>query len=238
MVNIIICDDNKMFLSKIQEQIKSEIAIGKFGDIEYNINAFSSVNIAMNYCIEQNPDIAFLDIDMPESSGFDIADMIHSRNNNAIVIFVTDYDNYVYNSFKHRPFRFIRKEYIRIELPEALSSALNDLLSQQQFITLGNKDFNKKIFAADIMYFESKKNYVEIVCFDGNTYTYRSTLYNLEQQFTSYFFVKVHAAYVVNMKYIKKIDKNEIELYNGKKINISQKNYSQVHKAFAEYLRR
>ena len=238
MIKIIICDDNKIFLSKIQEKIKFEIAIGKFGDIEYDISVFSSVNAAMNYCIEQNPDIAFLDIDMPESSGFDIADTIHNQNSNAIVIFVTDYDNYVYNSFKHKPFRFIRKEYVNNELPEALGSALNDLLSQQQFIILGNKDFNKKIFAADIVYFESKKNYVEIVCFDGNKYTHRSTMSSLESKFVPYFFIKVHAAYIVNMRYIQKIDKNEIELCNGKKINISQKNYSQVHKAFAEYLRR
>lgn len=238
MINIIICDDNEMFLHKIQEKIKREIAIGNFGNIEYNISAFSHGNNAIDYCTEQTTDIAFLDIDMPQSSGFDVADTVHERNNNAVVIFVTDYDNYVYSSFKHKPFRFIRKEYINTELPEALNSALNDLLSQQQFITLGNKDFNKKIFASNIIYFESKKNYVEIVCFDGNRYTYRSTISDLEQRLAPYFFVKIHAAYVVNMKYIQKIDKNEIELCNGEKINISQKHYSQVHKSFAEYLRR
>ena len=237
MVNILICDDNEVFLSTIQRKIKEIISLGKFGDIDCDIQCFSNVNIALNYCDEQKPDIAFLDIDMPELSGFDIADTIHEQNSNAIVIFVTDYDNYVYSSFKHKPFRFIRKEYINTELPEALNSALNDLVSQQQFITLGNKDFNKKIFASNIIYFESRKNYVEIICFDGNRYTYRSTISDLEQQFAPYFFVKIHAAYIVNMKYIQKIDKNEIELCNGEKINISQKHYSQVHKAFAEYLR-
>lgn len=238
MINILICDDNKDFLSLLKNGINNIISSGKFADLEYRISCFNNSRTAFQFCSDCVPDITFLDIDMPEINGFNIAKEINEKNSNAMIIFVTNYENYVYTSLRYRPFRFIRKSHIDTELHEALQSALNELLCKNKYLELGSKYFNEKIFISKIIYFESKRNYAEIVCKDGNRYLYRSTLADLEKSLKCFDFLRVHAAYLVNMKFIDKLHKSTVELCNGELINISRRLYSQVHKSYSEYLRK
>lgn len=238
MINILICDDNEKFLSLIKNSISQIILSEKFADLEYKISCFNNSSAAFQLCADCAPDITFLDIDMPEINGFNIANAINEKNKNAIIIFVTNFENYVYTSFRYRPFRFIRKSHIDAELSEALQSALNELLCKNKLLELGSKYCNEKIFISDVIYFESKRNYAEIVCKNGNRYLYRSTLSDLEKSLMCFDFLRVHAAYLVNMRCIKKLHKNTVELCSGDILNISRRLYSQVYKSYSEYLRK
>lgn len=238
MINVLVCDDNKEFLLSLKKEIDKIILSDKYGDFEYKISCFSSSESALRFCEKTGLDIAFLDIDMPNVNGFELAKAIHSHNAEALIIFVTSYDNYVYSSLRYRPFRFIRKSHMNIELSEALQSALDEILFENKFLDLGSKYFNERILISDIVYFESKRNYAETVCKYGKKYMYRSTLSDLENNLKGFGFIRVHAAYLVNMRYIVRIDKSSVELPGGVKINISRRLYPQAYKAYSEYLRR
>lgn len=238
MINILICDDNKEFLSQIEKNISNIISDSSFSDFDFKVTAFDNPKSALEFCSLHKVDIAFLDIDMPEIGGFDIAEVIHSKNNDTLIIFVTNFENYVFSSLRYRPLRFIRKSHLDTELNEAMEAALHELVCKNKYLELGNKYSNDKIFFSDILYFESKKNYAEIVCNDGKRYMYRSTLTELENNLKHYDFMRVHAGFLVNMKHINRIFKNTVIMSNNEEISVSKRLSAEVHKTYSEYLRK
>jgi DNA-binding LytR/AlgR family response regulator len=175
---------------------------------------------------------------MPKINGFNIAGEINRRSDDTLIIFVTNYDNYVYTSIKYRPFRFIRKSKIAVEIKEALRSALNEIIYKNKYLELGVKYFNEKIFLSDVIYIESKRNYAELNATNGEKYKYRSALSKLEDELKSYDFVRIHAGYLVNMRHIHLIKDDVITLSNGEQLNISRRLHKSVLEQYREYMRR
>lgn len=236
-MNIVICDDDQQLLSIINTRVRDLLIKSSYSDFNYNISVFNNSALALKYCLNNEIGIVLLDIDMPGMNGFDIAEILKQRYKNVIIIFISNFDNYVYTSLKFRPFRFIRKSHMQEELSEALYSALNEILFNNEFIVLGNKYFNEKIFISTILYFESKRNYVEIVCANGKRYLYRDSIKNLEKQYSSYKFIRIHSGFLVNMKSIKRIYKSAALLEDGTELNVSRTYLNNVRNEYAKYIR-
>lgn len=162
MLTILICDDEKLFAESLCIKLRDIIAKGKYCDFQYDIIVSSNSTLAIDYCINNTVDIAFLDIDMPGINGFDMATVLNERQKNTKLIFVSNFDHFVYTSLKFKPFRFIRKSVIDKELKEAFDSALSEIFIDNGFLILSNKYLNEKVLYSNIMYIESKGNYVEI----------------------------------------------------------------------------
>ena len=232
------CDDDSVFLDRLQNRVQNYIVKSKYGDYDFKIESFNNPNKALQKCKEENPNIVFLDIDMPEVNGFNIAKDINDSNNNTIIIFVSSHDNYVYTSLRFKPFRFLRKSHISNEISEALNSALTETINKDQFLELGSKYFNERVFLSEILYFESKRNYAELTTLDNRKLLYRSTLKKMENELKPFYFVRVHSAFLINMKHIKHIEHEFVKLTNDEKIRISRRMYSQLINAYSIYMRR
>src|SRR5690606_42045572 len=123
MINIVICDDDKNFLSYIENRIikilearQENIKIHKFG---------SGMELLKAYDKGAKPfDIILLDINMPKIDGLELAELIRKEDEGTILIFLTSMEEEVYKTFKYNTFRFIRKTHIDQELEEALLSAM------------------------------------------------------------------------------------------------------------------
>lgn len=238
MIKIYICDDDLDFLCKIKYQINDCISKGKFGDFEYEITDISNPVSALQKIKTETPDITFLDIDMPNVNGFNVADEINRQCPDTLIIFVTNYDNYVYTSIRYRPFRFIRKSHISTEINEALNSALNEIICKNRYLELGSKYFNEKIFLSNIISIESNHNYAEIITDSGNKYKHRCTLSKLEDELKDFDFVRVHSGFIVNMRHIQLIKQNTVQLSNGITVDISRRLHKQVCERYSEYMRK
>jgi DNA-binding LytR/AlgR family response regulator len=238
MIKIYTCDDDFEFLEKTKSYISAYLSQSNFSDFECEVTGFNNPENAMAEIEKEKPDIVFLDIDMPKINGFNIAGEINRRSDDTLIIFVTNYDNYVYTSIKYRPFRFIRKSKIAVEIKEALRSALNEIIYKNKYLELGVKYFNEKIFLSDVIYIESKRNYAELNATNGEKYKYRSALSKLEDELKSYDFVRIHAGYLVNMRHIHLIKDDIITLSNGEQLNISRRLHKSVLEQYREYMRR
>lgn len=236
-MNIVICDDDKQLLSIIDSSIRELLIKSPYSDFEYNIEAFNNSSQALKYCLSNDVNIAFLDIDMPGMNGFDVAETLHQNHKSLLIVFISNYDNYVYTSLKFKPFRFIRKSHLKEELGEALYSALKEILFKNKFLVLSNKYYNQKVFLSDIMYFESKRNYAEIVCFNGERYLYRESIKNLEKAYSLDKFIRIHSGFLVNLKGIKRLYKNTVLLEDGTELNITRTHLKNVRNEYAKYIR-
>ena len=182
------------------------------------------------------PEILLLDIDMPEISGMELAEQIFSSNMNTNVIFVTNRDDLVFQAIHYQPFRFIRKEKLNQELDEAICHLINKLEKDEKMWEVQTKNGTEILALKNILYIESCKHYLRIRHMDGEC-EMREKISNLEKWMSNYGFVQTHRSYLVNVRYMKMVRANEVELDNGEILSVSRDKAQEVKKKQMIYLR-
>ena len=238
MFRIAIIDDDKAALSIVSSAVDTFF---KEKNIEYNITSFYN---PLNYLAtikEENFNLIFLDIDMPEKNGLSVAEETLSINKNTHIIFLSQREDLVFECLAIHPFGFIRK-----------SNLINDFsLMMNQFYDyyLSNNDEGKKIEFVEknrtisfkineIVYISSDRNYQDIVTKDNKIETIRIPLSTLENKLKDDGFIRVHKCYIVNQSYIRIISNEEIKLTNDITIPLSKKRKDEVIKEYLAYSRK
>ncbi len=162
----------------------------------------------------QQPDILFLDIDMPYFSGMDIAGFILEKKIRTILVFVTSHDALVYQSFAYRPFGFIRKTHMDTELPELAERMKRELDDRKKELIITKGQEIIRILIGDIVYMESEGNYLNIVT-RKETFRVRETMTNMEKELANKRFIRCHKGYLVNSQFIIKVKSAELETADG-----------------------
>ncbi len=101
-MNILVLDDDKFVSLEIKNIIDKHYNDDVYIDIYYNLD--ENINLSKY-------DIFFLDIDIDNqiNQGFEFASLIKSKYENKPIVFVTSHNEYMKNSFKYRPFRYVEK---------------------------------------------------------------------------------------------------------------------------------
>lgn len=229
-MKIAICDDDIIFLRRFKTKV-CEYLNGILDD--YIISEYMSGK----ECISEvsNYDVVFLDIDMPEVSGLDIANYI-SKNATTLIIFVTEHDELVYSSLKFQPFRFLRKTYLNDELPEAINSLVQKIKTKK--MTFKTKLGDTVIDLNKLTYIEIFIHQVLFHIADGEPLEGYGSLSTFEKLLLPLDFIRVHSGYLVNCKFIYSIESNGVLLDNKVKIPLSRHRAEKVKEQFADYLRR
>lgn len=106
MIKIAVVDDEEMFILSFQKDLKR---LFKQNNVDFLISSFTSGSEFLESYEEAKYDLIFLDIDIPDVNGIEIASDIRSKKINTELIFVSGHDNFVFESIHYAPFRFIRK---------------------------------------------------------------------------------------------------------------------------------
>ena len=235
MFRIAIIDDDKAALSIVSSAVDTFF---KEKNIEYNITSFYN---PLNYLAtikEENFNLIFLDIDMPEKNGLSVAEETLSINKNTHIIFLSQREDLVFECLAIHPFGFIRK-----------SNLINDFSLMMNQYYLSNNDEGKKIEFVEknrtvsfkineIVYISSDRNYQDIVTKDNKIETIRIPLSTLENKLKDDGFIRVHKCYIVNQSYIRIISNEEIKLTNDITIPLSKKRRDEVIKEYLAYSRK
>ncbi|MCH5208905.1 MAG: response regulator transcription factor [Oscillospiraceae bacterium] len=235
MIRAAICDDEKAMLENLQKHITTEY---KKQDIEIGIEQFISGGELLNAHKENAFDVVFLDIDMPEISGFDIAESMNGGEN-TLIVFVTTHDELVYSSLKFRPFRFIRKAYLESELPETLAAVNAEISKRNAGRKFPMRTKTGEVFLdlGSIEYIEIYGHTLRVSIFGGEPIECYGSLGALEEQLSALDFVRVHKSYLVNLKYIFSIERTQIVLDDKTVIPLSRYKSAEVKAKFKNYLR-
>lgn len=239
MIRIVVCDDDPSFAAAISEKLTAEAS--KYDpDLDFKVGpTFTSGKAVISFMDSTGFDIIFLDIDMPNISGFDLAVEISRRNPKALIIFVSAYDNFVYQSFAYSPFRFLRKLHLGDELPAAFEKAVEKCISDSQGILFNTIVGNVSLRPSEILYFENDKNYYCIQCDNGASYKCRGTLKSLDSTVTDERFKKIHSGYIVNLEHVSEvIGGSEVRMKNGAVFNIAQSHKHDFKEAYMTFVRR
>lgn len=235
MLTITACDDDSCFLNLLIKEVR-RISFSLPENISYEIHGFSSPEELLLFMEEHTIDIIFLDIVMPERNGFELSGYIRKKYPDAVIIFVSSYEDYVYHSFRYNPFRFLRKTELKKELPEALQKAVEKCMSDRNAYLFHTTDGEILLKITTILYLECHKNYFIVHC-TNTDYTCRGTLTAMEKQMANYAFFRIHSSFLVNLKHVYKIDrKNVVVLTSGISLTVSQRKVSAFKEAYANYI--
>lgn len=240
MLTISICDDNPQFSIVLANALRKLCAFTLPDRIECSIGPlFGSAEELFSYLEKQSIDILFLDIDMPKKNGFDAASIINKKYPNTIIVFVSSYDGFVFNSFEYNPLRFLRKSHLKEELPNTLKKAVDKCYLDKESITLKSIEGTVVIRIKDIMYFESDKNYYTVYCASGNNYRCRGTLNSISEMLRRYDFFRTHSAYIISFEHIEIVrGRCDVEMKNHARIPLALSKAEAFHNQYTEYTRR
>lgn len=221
-MRIAICDDNIEFLNQIEDVVKRT-----YQEKKMEIQLFRYQNgqnlLADMQNAETDVDLLLLDIDMPALSGLEVAKALREMGKDTILIFISSYESYVFDTFEYNPFRFIRKEKLQQELPIALRAAESAYQkNKKRYIVVRCDEGEVRIEETEIMYFDMVKRQIRICLADGRVYHTWRTMKELQQELSPERFSKIHSGCVVNLKYVSGYNGCEITLDNGERLTASR----------------
>lgn len=112
MLKFYICDDDKLYANTIKNKISVYMNNTSNDDKTYTISVFNDGDSLLKEFNRQFADVVLLDIDMPGMNGFEVASLIQKRKEDILIMFVTNHEDRVFQSYDYHPFWFIRKNHL------------------------------------------------------------------------------------------------------------------------------
>ncbi len=237
MYKIIICDDEAKYLDQIKKIIDQyELNLNKPIFQTKLIN--NSLDLLDDLEKEGGADLYFLDIYIDKITGIQMAEKIRKLSNECSIVFLTSSKDHAIEAFKVNALHYIEKpieEKMVFSAFNRFLKAIKDNLSQQ-YLVCKTSDGIVKIPFNDIIYIESIRQYQNIVMNDKEIKIRNSLsgLFETLKQNTE--FIMPHRSFVVNMKYIKKLSTDFIEMNNNYIVPLPRGEFVNVKKSYVDYL--
>jgi len=227
-MKFLICDDDDLMLKKISLLIKNSPENKCYSNKIIEITNPTDVNIADEY------DVAFLDIDMPQMSGIDLARKIHEQWPNTVIIFITNYVQYAPDGYEVGAFRYLMKNQITEKLIDYLDLAIKERTKRLRVITIQINGERINVPVSNILYMESSARIITMHLIENvrPMYQFYGNMSDLAQKFEILGFLRVHKSYLVNMKYIEIFQCKRLEIKGGILIPSSERKYSELKQRY------
>jgi two-component system, LytTR family, response regulator len=241
MLKAILIDDSQNAIDALQIKLEENCPTVKV------IATYTNPLAAINEIPELAPGVIFLDVEMPEMTGFDLLQSL--KEIPFEVIFVTAYDHYAVQAIRTNAFDYLEKPVNTKLLKEAverllarleekkksgiplhqqtllqLFTSLQEISQQKTQLPLTTIEGITMVQVADIMWVESQSNYTKFYISNAKPVTVSKTMGEYEDFLARHNFFRIHRSTIVNMAYIHKYQRGEgglIELKNGTRLEVS-----------------
>lgn len=236
MYKTVIIDDDQLARKALRRMLDQN-----FREIVTVGEADSVVN-GINRIAEMEPDLVFLDIEMPDGTGFNLLEKI--KNFNFRVVFTTAYSDYAITAFKYSAFDYIVKP-VLIENVRAMVNRINEipLLQEKERLEVLKRNLNHKndedqtialpdangftiVKVRDILRCEGERNYSRIFFRDGSSVLVSRTLLEFDNLLVSHGFFRIHRSHLISLKNVNrylKTDGGLVEMNDKTQLPVSPK---------------
>ncbi len=240
-MKVIIVDDTaavRNSINRIIEELHPEIEVlASVANVEEGYNAITT----------NKPDLLFLDVEMPDGSGFDLVSKLIPIDFK--VVFITGHQEYALKAIKVSALDFILKPFGEEEINNAISKAREALNRDQEHIkyeilkenTEGKRILKRVVLPtsnnihlvsiSDIIRAEADSNYTSFLISGGQKIMVSRTIKEFDTLLSGSGMIRVHQSHLVNIIYIDKFVKRDggyLDLKDGTKIPVSQNLRKQV----------
>lgn len=231
MYNILLCDDNDVFLSETEKIISD-----RFNGIS-NIITSKNVAEALAEISEINADIAVLDIEIGKESGIDLAKILNEKFPECRIIYLTNHISYATDVYSTEHTYFVVKEDMQKNLPKAIEKAIAEKEAKKNdFITVSSKDRKRILRICDILYCERTGRTTTISLNNDESFVSLENLDKLYEMLSEKGFTKCHKSFIVNMDRVSEIFRNKYVFEGGKEVPISRSFSDATKTDFAKFM--
>ncbi|MVZ63953.1 LytR/AlgR family response regulator transcription factor [Sphingobacterium humi] len=241
MIKTILIDDEPLARSMVLEYLQQHPEFQVLAECNDGFEGVKAIQ-------QHQPDLIFLDIQMPKLTGFEMLELLDSHPH---IIFTTAFDEYALKAFEKnaidyllkpiRPDRFekaidkFKSAFQSNTQPKLDTEKLQESLAEEESlerIVVKTGSQIKIIPVQQINYLEAYDDYVKIHTNDG-MYLKNKTMSSFEKQLDNKQFVRVHRSFIVRVELLQKIEPMEKDSYiatlsSGGKVNISKSGYARL----------
>jgi two-component system LytT family response regulator len=229
MLKVILIDDERLARSELKRMLQ------EFPDVEI-IGEAANASEGIEKIETLNPDLIFLDIQMPGKTGFDMLTELEKAPH---VIFVTAYDEYALKAFDVNALDYLMKPVEPKRLADALLKVKQK--DEEEMLSYNNRGIlgeNDQVFVkdgercwfvklSDVRLFESVGNYAKVF-FGTNKPLILKSLNALEERLDEKVFFRANRKHIINLRMIEKIEPYFnggllLDLTGGEKIEVSRR---------------
>lgn len=239
-MKIIICDDSIKDLAAIEHLLaaykelhpQADFEVEKFTDPSQLSRKIQSKKLA---------DIYILDIIMSGTTGIDIGSQINGSGGRAAIIYTTSSNDFALDAYGVRAIRYLLKPIREDKLFEALDYARSSLETKKGPLYLvKTKGGLISVPCAKIEYIENSSRMLNVHLTDKTVITSIFIRKSFDEEIRELLhtdnFVQVHKSFLVNMNFVKKLDKGSITMDSGAEIPISKKNTAAVKRQYLLFI--
>ena len=242
----LIVDDEELARKLLREMLASHAEIEIVGECGNGMEAVKAV-------AEHQPELLFLDVQMPKLSGFDVLELVDPAG--LAVIFVTAFDQYAMKAFDVHAVDYLLKPFSKERFEAALERAKSregtKAVDAAELAAAARPtgQFAERIVVKDgtkvsliavskLDYAEALDDYVSLAS-EGKKHLKQQTISGLELALDPALFVRIHRSYVVNLERVARIepygkDSKVAILTNGVKLPVSRTGYGRLKKLLEE----
>ncbi|MBN2344318.1 MAG: response regulator transcription factor [Deltaproteobacteria bacterium] len=211
-MNAIVVDDEMLARQYLQEMLKAHENVTVVAECKNGFEAVKAV-------AEHNPDLIFLDIQMPKLDGFEVLELID--RDDIAVVFATAYDQYALKAFDSHAVDYLLKPFSAERLAKAIEKVsanrgrplpqLNEMKATdtkpEALTRIVVKDGSKieMIPVTDVDYISAEDDYVDIH-YAGKSILKHQTLAGLEKMLDADKFIRIHRSSIVNIERVDRIE--------------------------------
>ena len=192
---------------------------------------------------QHQPDLIFLDIQMPKINGFEMLELI---DNPPQVIFTTAFEEYAIKAFDAHAADYLLKPFSKERfdkamqklqqqrvnaVPAIVETAMQSTVPNNRIVVKDNGKI-KIIPLAQVQWLEAADDYVKIITAEGS-FLKKKTMQHFENSLSPQEFIRVHRSYIVNAALITRIDLHEKDshlalLTTGARLPVSKAGYTKL----------
>ena len=240
-INFAVCDDEEIILDAVYSRVFT--IFKRRGLAAFGLK-FLLPRQLRDYVLQKDAgkllDLVFLDIDMPELNGIELGRIIKENSPKTEIIFVSNRYERVFETFNIHPFGFVRKNNFSSDISNTLKAYIDAHVSAGNYFVIQqeNKSVTRKLPINDIVYVKSMRSHQIICMASGEEIDVKITMDELEKGLIEHGILRTHKSYLVNLKYITRIESTGIELTTGERVDVSRRKVSEIKSALLKYLRK
>ena len=226
-MKIAICDD-------LSSDIKHLSSLVDKTDIDTEVHCFDSSALLLEAhnsgaCF----DVIFLDIQMPEPNGFVAAQTLKTSGCEALIIFVTVTDDYVFDGYEVA-WRYVPKPISFEKVSELLHRA--EIARSIKIVEMQTTEGPKLVRVKDISFIEANRNYVQINTQEAQYRVY-TTMHDIETLIDSIFIARPHSSYFVNLNNVAEVEASHLVMDDGRQIPLARGRKADFWNAYRNFVR-
>ena len=224
-----IVEDEAVWRDKIQTIIEKYC---KDKNISSQINSYNS---GKDFMKNADADLLFLDIELAEGEdGFEIAEQLMSSGNKCKVCFLTSHTELARLGYRVNAFRYIDKKHLE-EINEAIDFFLKTKIQDRIVFCNNIAGIRIKISLSELLLVETNGRKLRYLMLDGSEHLCEGQISETARSLSQFGFFQIHRSYIVNLKYIEKVNGHEVTLCNGLKVVIGRIHSKEFKKEFFKW---